>query len=156
MKVIFCDVDGVLISEEGFREAQFSDKQTVIFDKEALKWLKWLVEETGAGVVITSSWRPYSNARPTMSYFRLKSVLMHNRTPVISETPRLTQDGTSDRSDEIAAWLKTHDTEAFAVLDDNDRFSHHPEIREKWVSIDSHVGLREDGARKAACLLKAP
>lgn len=153
MKVIFCDVDGVLVSEEGFREAQLSGKQNVMFDKTALRWLKWLVEQTGGRVVITSSWRPYSKQRPTMSYLWLRSILVHNGTPVIGETPRLTQDGVSDRSDEIFAWMRERQVESFVVLDDNDRFFHHPEIQKRWVKIDSACGLREEAAKQAAFLL---
>lgn len=155
MKVIFCDVDGVLISEDSFREAQLSDKRAIMFDKTALSWLKWLADETGGRVVITSSWRPYSNQRPTMSYLWLKGVLVHNGTPVIGETPCLTQDGHSDRSDEISAWLSERQVEAYAVLDDNDRFSHHPEIRKHLVKINSACGLREKDAKQARKLLNA-
>lgn len=152
MKVIFLDVDGVLVSEEGFQKAQFSQHQRVIFDKEALACLKRLAEETGGRVVITSSWRPYSKQRPTMSYLWLKGILMHNGTPVIGETPRLTQDGISDRSDEIAAWIKQNPVEGFVVLDDNDRFAHQPEIRKRWVKVSSYTGLR-DAHRAAAVKL---
>lgn len=152
MKILFLDVDGVLISREGFQKAQFSATQTVIFDKKALSCLKTLVEETGARVVITSSWRPYSNQRPTMSYLWLRSVLAHNGTPVFSETPRLQTAG-CDRSDEIQAWLDGHEVKSYVVIDDNDRLQHHPAIQARLVKTDPDFGLREGEVKRAIPLL---
>lgn len=153
VKVIFLDVDGVLVSREGFQKAQFSATQTVIFDKTALTNLKTLVDATGAKPVITSSWRPYTDQRPTMSYLWLKSVMAHNGTLVYDETPRLTGHGI-DRSDEIAAWLAAHDhIESYVVIDDNDRLWHHPEIRCRLVRTDPDFGIREDTVQQALHLL---
>lgn len=154
MKVLFLDIDGVLISERCFWQAQLNHTSVIQFDQRALKALKGLIQRTGAKVVVTSSWRCAPGEVPARAYLRLRSVLAHNLTPVYGETPRLEQDRHSDRSDEIAAWLAEHPADSFAILDDNDRFTHCPEIRERWVEVNGRIALTEEDCGKAEELLK--
>ncbi len=152
MNVVFLDIDGVLVSEWCFWRMQLNHvTDRVLFDHRALKALKGLVERTGAKVVITSSWRPRKNERPTRPFMDLQTMLAHNLTPVYDVTPVLESDRIADRSDEIAAWLTEHpDVESFAVLDDNDRFHHVPAIRERWVEVNARTGLTAEDCEKAA------
>lgn len=151
MKVLFLDIDGVLISERSFWQAQLRHTRRVIPDQRALLALRQLVQDTGAKIVITSSWRPWPGTRPTRAYLQLQSILAHNGTPVYDETPCLEING-MDRGDEIAAWLEEHPTEWFAVIDDNDRFGTRAEIRERWIPVNARQGLTKEDCEKAAAL----
>ena len=59
MKVIFLDVDGVLNSDEYIDRAQKQEIQGIErhIDVEKIKLLKKAIDETGAKVVLSSSWR---------------------------------------------------------------------------------------------------
>ncbi len=151
MKVLFLDIDGVLISERSFWQAQLCHKEQAVLDRRALLALKKLVEQTGAKVVITSSWRNLPDEPPSRPYLDLQTRLAHNGTPVYSQTPCL-ESNTLDRSDEIAAWLEEHPTEWFAVIDDNDRFANRPEIRARWIPVNCRYGLCMKNVEKAVAL----
>ena len=152
MKVIFLDVDGVMISEESFLLTMALGGRMVIFSRKAMKALRMIVKETGAVVVLTSSWRPMPGYGPTRSYEQFCSALQRNGTPLYDRTPWL-EDRDHDRSDEICAWLAEHPTEGFVLIDDNDRFANHPELKEHWVRIDPAHGLTRTEARRAIELL---
>lgn len=153
MKVIFLDVDGVMISEESFLLTMALGGRVVIFSRKAMKALKLLVKRTGAVVVLTSSWRPMPAYGPTRSYQQLCSSLQRNETPLYGLTPWL-EDQDHDRSDEILAWLAEHPAERFVIIDDNNRFRNHPELKERWVQIDPLHGLTRADAERAAALLE--
>ena len=62
MKVIFLDIDGVLNSTKWFdlcRELKAKDPDYVFpeLDTVAISNLNWVIRETGALVVVSSSWR---------------------------------------------------------------------------------------------------
>lgn len=152
MKVVFLDVDGVMISEESFLLTMALGGRVVIFSRKAMKALKELVRETGAVVVLTSSWRPMPGYGPTRSYQHFCSALQRNGTPLYDCTPWL-EDRDHDRSDEICAWLSEHQVEGFVIIDDNDRFRNHPELKERWVPIDSAHGLTRAEVPRAVELM---
>lgn len=150
MKVIFLDIDGVMISERSFWIAQLCHTEYLAVDQRALLALKQLVNRTGARIVITSSWRTYPDEQPTEPYLRLQTRLAHNGTPVYDQTPWLDA-RFCDRGDEIAAWLEEHpEVEWYVILDDNDRFANRPDIRTRWIPVSSRQGLTmKDGAKAA-------
>jgi hypothetical protein len=92
---------------------------------------------------------------PTRSFEQFCSALQRNATPLHDMTPRL-EDWEHDRSDEICAWLEEHRPESFVIIDDNDRFANHPELKERWVSIDPAHGLTKEDAQRAAKILRNP
>lgn len=54
MKVIFLDVDGVLNSQDLFERC---GEELVPIDEENIRYLKEIVDATGAQIVLSSSWR---------------------------------------------------------------------------------------------------
>ena len=111
MKVIFLDVDGVLNSDEYFDKIR--NKKTTDIEREIdinkVIELKKAVDETGASVVLSSSWR-YSSKL----FNNLKQLFM-NYNIVLGNTPLMRK----DRGIEIKKWLEEHpDTEDYVILDD--------------------------------------
>lgn len=149
MDVIFLDIDGVMLSYHSIRLGML-----LPFWKEpylswtALRALRYLVRESQAQVVITSSWR--GGGPP---YEAIKAALARNGTPVEDETPWL-EDGTQDRSDEIFQWLRGHPTQHYVVLDDNDRFGNRISVRSHWIPVNALRGLTMENARQALKYLK--
>ena len=108
MKIIFLDIDGVLVTDKGLRSARLAPWAP--FDRAAVENLNILVRLTGAGVVISSAWR-------TDPSLELKWVLKRAgvQCAIVGETPVL-----GGRGFEIAAWLANHPggVDQFAILDD--------------------------------------
>ena len=64
MKIIFLDFDGVMdtayydhiLNKNGLPE---SDKYGVVFDPNCIKNLKAIIDNTGADIVVSSSWKDF-------------------------------------------------------------------------------------------------
>ena len=142
MKIIFLDVDGVLNS--------FQDRYS--FDLETdyhFELLQKIVQETGAKIVLSSSWR-IGLARHGESVLidRLKEFGMN----IISCTPVLNG---CCRGDEIRKWLDDteEDVERFVILDDESDMAEFKETH--LIKTDSMVGLQENDVRKCIEMLNA-
>lgn len=96
MKVIFLDIDGVLNSDEYFDKIKNLDIQGIEqeIDIEKIKLLKKAINETGAKVVLSSSWRYTRNGQ------QLKE-LLSNYEIYVDSTPFIQ----NKRGLEIKKWL---------------------------------------------------
>lgn len=132
MKVIFLDIDGVLNSDEYLDKVKKSEIQGIErdIDVEKVKLLKRAIDETGARVVLSSSWRYTRNARD------LKELLANYGIRVDS-TPYI-QD---ERGLEIKKWLSENQgVEDFIILDDEIFDSFDEKLIKKLVKISNENG----------------
>ena len=116
-KVIFLDVDGVL--NDRFTEEKSPDGFIGV-NHSMIDHLKTVVDQTGAAVVLTSTWKDEWSTNPDeRSYDEayLHKTLQSHGVHIADKT----QDNTSDRGHGIVRYLESH-----------------PEI-EKWVVIDDDV-----------------
>ena len=115
MKVIFLDIDGVLNSDKWYHER--SDRADEI-DETTLPYLKWIVIETGAKIVLSSSWRKLGKQNP--DYLELLRILAAYGLEIYSETPRYSCYG-KRRGHEIMEWIDARDNEveSIVILDDD-------------------------------------
>ena len=145
MDVIFLDFDGVLNSRR-FRAARSG-----MIDEKHMTFLRRIVEETGARIVLSTSWRVYWDASP------------ENRSETGWEIQRFFEkygieifgkisDG-SDRAQEIRHWLNGRsDVGRYVILDDS------PfgwgELAERLVRTGGlHDGLDNETAEMAIAVL---
>lgn len=106
MKVLFLDVDGVLNSAEWFAR-QMPPVDMASCDPKAVKRVLRVLEQTGATLVLSSTWRHYPELLD-----KLKTVY---GLPISDVTP-----DTGHRGDDIELWLFDHPgVVAFAVIDDD-------------------------------------
>ncbi len=132
MKVIFLDVDGVLNSDEYFDKIRNLDIQGIEreIDIEKIKLLKKAIDETGAKVVLCSSWRYTTNAQ------HLKE-LLSNYGIYVDTTPFLE----NKRGLEIKQWLSDNENvEDFVILDDEIFDSYDQELIKKLIKISNGNG----------------
>lgn len=120
MKVLFLDVDGVLNSATWF--ASQPPMAVTEVDATAVRRIQRIVAQTGAKVVLSSSWR---HQPELVAQLRAAGV------PIDDMTPR-----SENRGDEIRAWLLGHpEVTTFAILDDDaDAGDYAPErfVRTYW------------------------
>ena len=119
MKVIFLDIDGVLnVIPQGH------DKFGAIFHTHLVENLKRIIDETGAKIVISSTWR-MGNELPGMIDMWKKRNLPGE---VVGITPNfMVKYGTTlCRGKEIDAYLKEHpEVENYVILDDDSDMEEH-------------------------------
>ena len=105
MKVIFLDIDGVL----NCRKTPNPRKFPYIIDNELLARFRQLLEQTGASVVLSSTWR-----HDPAGIFSAK----HYGVPFIDITPDMPSE---PRCKEILEWLRNKpEVTRYVVIDDED------------------------------------
>jgi hypothetical protein len=173
VRVIFLDVDGVLNSETFLRKLDDQHRQLgqaepsnskheapcecyrleLLIDRDAVSRLNRLVVETGAKIVVSSSWRKHLDPH------ELHRVLVEHGlvAEIIGETPDGPNDpemraelGYSDRifrGHEIDAWLRKHpEVDRFVILDDGSDMEMH---ENRLVQTDAEEGLLDDHVEQA-------
>ena len=137
MKVIFLDIDGVMNSvADGF---SFTIETDLHFNI-----LKSIVDQTGAKIVLSSTWRLCDR-----DYQLVDKRLREFGMSLMGRTPSLSG---KKRGDEIRAWLHEHtEVKNFVILDDEG------DMREfkytNLVRTDPMIGLRSPWAREAVRIL---
>lgn len=154
MKIIFLDIDGVLNSKA--YDAQRNWNEQTDIDETRLPLVKKIVDETGAKIVLCSTWREHWDRVPencdedgvyineTFAKFGLE---IYDKTPDLGLR--------ANRPDEIKAWLNsTQETiESFVIIDD---------YRYGWGSLSDNfvktnpyfgLGLEEEHVQKAIEIL---
>jgi len=164
-KVVFIDCDGVLCNarsvtcdyEDGDDSLWYDPDGTVLpLEKRCIAALRHIVEETGAVVVLSTTWR----IDPRQRDFLVKA-LQSNDIQVIGDTPDL---GGCGRGAEIHAWLQDHlEVQRFVALEDQENhirsFQNHLPAG-SWVQTSMGIGsdplsagLTDDKAMEAIKIL---
>lgn len=154
MKIIFLDIDGVLNSQ-----FMHTDKDDEIIktpggplSKRCIEQANSLVSETGAKVVLSSTWRTDEGIEAYLAEAGLNA-------EIIGKTPVL-KDRFSLRGNEIHAWIvqnkeligkEYHEYHSFVILDDDsDMLLWH---RENYFQTDPYTGITPNIAYRAARFL---
>ncbi|MDE7082989.1 MAG: hypothetical protein K2O89_04725 [Clostridia bacterium] len=140
MKVIFLDIDGVLNSRIYDRKRNWNEQSDI--DETRLPLVKNIVNETGAKIVLSSTWRVHWGKEPAKCDADGEYI---NRTfvkfglEIYDKTPDLGID--FDRPDEIKSWLNsTPETiERFVIIDDY-RYAW-GKLSDNFVKTNPNLGL---------------
>ena len=162
-KIIFLDIDGVLNTKWWYTQMDRNtprDKYGYAFDPKAVANLGKVVEETGAGIVISSSWK-------CMGLSQMEDMWDERNLPgnVVGITPNsvsdeLLVDTDIDsmelfhiRGEEIKEWLTKHGKHVshYVIIDDMDNML--LEQQSHFVQTNPEVGITVDDANKAIVIL---
>lgn len=144
MKIIFLDIDGVI--KEDYHGAPFID--------ESLKILKETIDETGAKIVMSSTWKVKYKAFVDNGYKtdiydiqRLYDAMCRYSLEFYDYTPLFRIEHELRRPKEIREYLKSaKDVESFCIIDDRDEFMWN-ELSENLVL--TYFGRDENGGKIA-------
>jgi 16S rRNA C1402 (ribose-2'-O) methylase RsmI len=145
MKIIFLDVDGVLINREscmrGFAK----------HSPECVTVLNDLLKKSDANIVVSSCWRIGRTVIELRDLFNEWGVLPGR---VLDKTPHDWQKS-EIRGDEIQQWLNQRedirgDVESFVIIDDDRDMGH---LLPRLVQTEFEFGLTTSDAEKALALL---
>lgn len=143
IKIIFLDIDGVLNSHRS-AYAYHSCK----LDPVAIELINALVEETGALVVISSTWRGQGCDDSKLEILEeIPGLKLHPDwfTPWID---------VMKRGPEIQSWLDSHDEVIYVIIDDDDDGSHPEHQLENLIKVIPEYGLSHYDYEKAVGILK--
>ena len=162
-KILFLDIDGVLntaLFHNKVEREKMQDKYGYTFDPAAVKNLKLIFDETGAELVISSSWK-YMGLAKLREMWKMRNLpgKIADITPDITSKEFLSNadfesmNYQSFRGQEINGWMMLHgkDVSHYAILDD--MYDMLPEQQPHLVWIDSEVGITGGNAAQAIMIL---
>lgn len=129
MKTLFLDIDGVLVNRKTINEHKKNEYRGMgNFDPFCVHLLNWILDQTGAELVLSSSWRLGTPKRYTRVLKHIEEQGVRHK--IIDRTPDpfplVLKNGDytgqwSRRGAEIQLWLKNQPEtiDKFAILDDN-------------------------------------
>jgi hypothetical protein len=136
-RIIFLDIDGVLNSEEYYRNNRNSGKDFSRFDPSSVALIKALVEEFSLKIVISSTWRygAIDRLMHELKRNKLLNYLYHDWfTPVIHPAHRGT---------EIKLWLDLHPKFVdYVIIDDDNNILE--EQKNNYVKTSLHLGMNNE------------
>lgn len=161
MKIVFLDIDGVL-NNACTHEPYCTEKGkiNVPVDPACVARLNRLLAETGAKVVVSSSWRLFADLPELAAVLASKGVVAD----IIGATPDLANDALwleqwtaaegrefpydeLDRGHEIAEWMRGRDdVDEFAILDDCSDMAH---LKNRLVLTHPCDGLDDPDVERA-------
>lgn len=116
MKIVFCDIDGVLNEDSTPTRTK---NRYIFIDQDKLLRLKRIVDATGAKIVLSSTWR-YDHDKPEYNgdFLELQEAFQDIGMDFFSYTP--VDSFGLRRGMEIKAWLGLHrgEVDQFIILDD--------------------------------------
>ena len=163
-KVVFLDIDGVLNTKEWqgrMTSDTLKDEFGYAFSPVAVANLTHIIDETGAEIVISSSWKFYGVAK-------LRKMWKNRNLPgtILDITPNTVSDEVLlnanleeielgvCRGNEIKEWLSRHKQKVsnYVIIDDFDDLL--PEQEEYAVITNTFMGITEKDAEKAIIILE--
>ena len=163
-KIIFLDIDGVLNTQDWHSRMTKDtprDEFGWAFDPVAVENLAHIVKETGASIVISSSWKflGLAKLREMWKIRNLPGIVLDITPNTVSD--ELLLNANLDemelgvcRGNEIKEWLSRHNSEVsnYVIIDDFDDML--PEQEDHVVLTDTLIGITEFDAEKAIAILK--
>ncbi len=144
MKVIFLDIDGVLNNQEV--SIRKKDEGCRVWDEKCVNRLNRITDETGAKIVISSTWRR------SKDFYSIIVNEMGITGEIIGKTIDYLLTPNTKRGDEIEEWLSRHpEITIFVILDDNDDMAH---LIDHLIQTDFEIGLTDEHADEAIRRLK--
>lgn len=149
-KVIFLDLDGVMVPFWGLPSNDFASSKDNIWDadpfsKLAVKHLNYILEKTDAEIVISSDWRNHYELSILQSIFEFNGVI---KAPIdVTENSLLyvASDLEGGRVAEIKSYVKKHNLKYWVSIDDLDMFSLGPHF--VHCKRPNSEGLKQTGLR---------
>jgi len=143
-RIVFLDFDGVLNSEQSTQKLGTRYR----FARSSVAALNTVLQQSGALVVITSTWRGHWTLRENAEFLERDGMLPGR---VVGKTPTLER----ERGLEIESWLRSvpYSVTSFVILDDRDDMAMH---RQRLVQVSPAVGLSQSQALRAIELLAIP
>ena len=153
-KIIFLDFDGVMDTEYydhllSEADKPISDEYGLLFDPECVKNLKYIIDSTGADIVVSSTWKDFMTYQEILDMWKCRRLPGH----VTDVTPST---GNHKRGDEIDGWLKECHTECnYVIIDDLDVSNFNEHQIPRLLIVNPFNGLDEYTAKRAVMILNA-
>lgn len=155
-RILFLDFDGVLSSDRYLKWRRESEGEGYL-EAARLETLRRIIDETGAEIVLSTSWREHWDPDGGNECWKEKFAgdLQRFGLEIVDRTPEIKP---WDRAGEVGAWLEAHREEVFSfVILDDQTFRGWKDLTDRFVKTAGYRGgITEAEADRAIELLKTP
>ena len=108
MRILFLDIDGVMCTTSCYGKGMHNKWEAYMFDPKAVAVLNFILQETGAEIILSSDWRR------SYTLQEMREIFAHNfvfKGPIGFTTSLKSYSGINletGRSEEIKNWLEHH------------------------------------------------
>jgi hypothetical protein len=150
--LIFLDIDGVMLSAAGWKPVENLEDGFSAFSKRAVDCLQYLVQNTNASVILTTSHKSRFTLEQWNQIFQTRNLSVHICDKLDDNLNSL------NRKDEILNYLNAHpEIENYVILDDDKSLNDLPKsVKEKLVLTSSLIGLTQENIERAIEILTHP
>lgn len=149
-KVIFLSFDGVLAS--GYnnymmkcKRLPLEDGYGKLFDPECVNWLKKILDETGADIIVTSKWKEHLRLKDFQNMWKMRDL-----PGTIADVTAIDE----RRGDEIALWLSDcREVVQYVILDASPAECFNDDQMNHLIRLNPNDGVNRNVARRAIELL---
>lgn len=145
-KIIFLDFDGVMDTAHYDNFVHYmglpeKDRFGVVFDPDCVTNLGRIIDATGAGIVVTSTWKEFMTYEEILEMWRCRNL----PGAVVCITPSCSR----HRGDEIDAWLEECGTSCeYVIVDDMDESQFNEHQYDRLFTVNPYNGLNDEVADK--------
>ena len=152
MKILL-DIDGVLVTTPIWRTSELLADGFLKFNERAVNNLVYIISETAASVVLTTTHRINFSLDEWYSLFEARGIAIKSISKI---NEKKSIDSLGKRSDEIQVWVDQFgETENYVIIDDDLSINSLPElIKSRWVMTKPMIGLNKEAADKALDILQ--
>ncbi|RAJ10484.1 hypothetical protein LX64_00086 [Chitinophaga skermanii] len=154
---ILLDIDGVMVPAVPWKPLKFLQDGFYDFEPNAQQHLTWLLQKTGANIILTTSHRnrftknewdnifttripSYTSALSIDEYFVLNNISI---------------DPFANRLQYIKTWCKHAHQHHFVILDDDASLENLlPSMKQYWIRTSPSIGFNQSAAEKAVEILQ--
>ena len=150
--LIFLDIDGVMLSAAGWKPVENLEDGFSAFSKRAVDCLQYLVNQTNASIVLTTS---HKSTYPLYQWDQI----FKTRNLNVTICDKLDDNLKSlNRKDEILNYLNAHpENENYVIIDDDKSLNDLPKsVKQKLVLTSSLIGLTQENIDRAIKILTHP
>ena len=145
---ILLDIDGVMIPIKSWKSVELLEDNFLTFNSIAVSNINRMIIETNATIILTSSHKSLFNLEQWNKIFYVRGI-----DTVIGKLEDNIHFLT--RKEEILKWLHKNSKENVVIIDDDKSLNSLPlHLKNKWVPIDSMIGLTEKNTSDAINILK--
>ena len=150
---ILLDIDGVLVTTPAWRAVELDTDGFLRFNEKAAKNLSKIINETNAGIVLTTTHRINYSVDEWKEIFKVRGI-HPSSVSKLNDIEKLSD--MADRATEIQEWInKQTDRQPYVIIDDDLSINGLPiTIKDKCILTNSMIGLDEKSTIKALDILR--
>lgn len=151
--IILLDIDGVLVTTPAWRAVELHADGFMKFNERAAKNLAGILDETGAGVILTTTHRINYSVEEWKVLLMTRGIKPDSLAKINGVT---SSDAMVNRGTEIEEWVHEHGVgKNYVIIDDDLSINRLPiDIKSRFVLTKPMIGLDEAATMKVVDILR--